>query len=359
MIKKLDTYIIRKFLLTFIFSLSLIMIITVVFDITEKLEDFVEKQASLHAIIFQYYIYFIPYFANMFSPLFIFISVVFFTSRMAYNNEFIAMLSAGISFNRILRPYFITATILTILSFYFGNYIIPKANMHRLEFEERYVHNQFVYRDHNVYKQIKPGTFIYFEAYSAATNTAYKFSIENFRNDSLTYKLTSSYIQWDSTKNKWTVYNYLIRHMNNIKEKIEVGSKFDTTYSFTPADFHKRENIVEAMTLPELNKYINTLELQGDPKVEKVKMFKHSRMAMPFSTFILTLIGVAISSRKVKGGSGLHIGIGLGLSFTYIFLMQIASNIALGLGINQIIGAWTPNLIFFVIAIYLYRKAPK
>ncbi len=359
MLKKIDLYIIRKFLFTFFLSIVLIMIITVVFDITEKLEDFVEKQATVKSIIFDYYIYFIPYFANMFSPLFVFISVVFFTSRMAYNNEFIAMLSAGISFKRLMWPYFLAAFILTSLSFYLGNFVIPKANLHRLEFEDRYVHNSFVYKDHNVYKQIRPGIYMYFEAYSASTNTAYKFSMERFRNDSLVYKLTSSFMRWDSTLNKWSVYNYLERHFYGIKEKLQTGQRKDTSLVFTPDDFHKRENIVEAMTLPEINNYIQNLIMQGDPKVEKVKAFKHQRMAMPFSTFILTLIGVSLSSRKVRGGSGLHVGIGIALSFTYIFLMQIASNIALGTGMNVILGVWIPNIIFSFIAIYLYRKAPK
>lgn len=359
MIKKLDFYIIKKFLATFFLSLTLIMVITVVFDITEKLEDFVEKQATLHAIIFDYYIYFIPYFANMFAPLFIFISVVFFTSRMAYNNEFISMLSAGISFHRIMWPYFITSLFLASLSYYFGNYIIPKANLHRLEFEERYVHNRFVFRDHNVYRQIRPNIYIYFETYSAATNTAYKYSMERFKNDSLIYKLNSSFIRWDSTKNKWSVYNYNIRHLNGIKESLYVGNSFDTTFVFTPSDFHKRENIVEAMTLPELDKYIEQLRMQGDPRIEKVQAFKNQRIAMPFSTFILTLIGVTLSSRKVRGGSGLHIGIGIALSFTYIFLMQISRNIALGSGMNIILGVWMPNIIYTIIAIYLYIKAPK
>jgi len=359
MFKKLDIYIIKKFLATFLLSITLIMIITVVFDITEKLEDFVEKQATLHVIIFDYYIYFIPFFANMFAPLFIFISVVFFTSRMAYNNEFIAMLSAGISFNRLMWPYLITSFFLTVFSFYMGNYVIPKANFHRLEFEETYVRNTFVYRDHNVYRQIRPNEFIYFETYSAPTNTAYKYSYEKYRNDSLIYKLRSSFIRWDSTKSKWTVYNYVIRYFRGISEKLETGGKFDTTFAFNPSDFHKRENIVEAMTLPELNKYIDQLELQGDPKIEEVKAFKYQRTAMPLSAIILTFIGVALSSRKVRGGIGLHIGLGIALSFTYIFLMQISKNISLGSGMNVMLGAWFPNILYVFIALYLYKKAPK
>ena len=359
MLKKLDLYIIRKFLSTFFLSIVLIMLITVVFDITEKLEDFVENQATIKSIIFDYYIYFIPFFANMFSPLFVFISVVFFTSRMAYNNEIIAMLSAGISFKRLMWPYFLSAFILASLSFYLGNYVIPKANLHRLESEEHYVHHIFVYKGHNIYKQIRPGTFIYFETYSAGTNTAYKFSLEQFRNDSLIYKLTSSFMRWDTTKNKWGIYNYVERKFYGINEKLKAGQRKDTTLMFTPADFHKRENIIEAMTLPEINQYIQELIMQGDPKVEKVTAFKHQRMAMPFSTFILTLIGVSLSSRKIRGGSGLHVGIGIALSFTYIFLMQISSNIALGTGMNVVLGVWIPNIIFSVIAVYLYKKAPK
>ena len=360
MLKKLDYYIIKKFLITFFFALALIMLITVIFDVSEKLEDFIDKKASLYAIIFEYYIYFIPYFANMFSYLFVFISVVFFTSRMAYQNEFVVMLASGISFNRIMRPYFIAAGILSVLSFLLGAYLLPIANKHRLAFEDKYIHNQFVNNQENIHKQIKPGTYIYMEHYSVASQTGYAFSMEKFdTNNTLTYKLISDFIQWDTTKNKWKIFNYYTRRYNGLLESLQKGSEKDTLYSFYPTDFAKREDVIQAMNLKQLDDHIAELKLQGSPNVEKVKMYKYQLFSMPFATFILTLIGVALSARKVRGGTGLHIGLGLAISFSYILFMQLSVNIVLGVGINTILGVWIPNLIYALIGLVLYRFAPK
>ncbi len=357
--KKIDLYIIKKFLMTFFFALILIMAITVIFDISEKIEDFIDKHAPLSEIIFGYYIYFIPYFANMFSALFIFISVVFFTSRMAYNNELIAILSSGVSFRRLMYPYFISALFLAIFSFFLTNYLLPPANKKRLDFEDRYIHNEFVNMNRNIHKQVTPGNYIYMERFSVSNQTGYKFSIEHFKEGVLTYKLVSEFIRWDTIANKWQICNYSIRRYHNLKETIEVGDKLDTTLSFTPKEFQKRDNIVETMTLKRLNEYISELELQGDPNVSKVQAYKYQRWAFPFSTFILTLIGVALSSRKARGGIGLHIGAGLAISFAYILFMQLSTNIALGTGMNLVLGVWLPNIFFAFVAILLYRMAPK
>ena len=268
MLKKLDYYIIKKFLLTFFFALALIMLITVIFDISEKLEDFIDKKAPLSAIIFDYYIYFIPYFANMFSYLFVFISVVFFTSRMAYQNEFVVMLASGISFNRIMRPYLIAAGVLGILSFLLGAYLLPIANKHRLAFEERYIRNRYINNQTNIHKQIKPGTYIYMEHYSVSTQTGYAFSMEKFdSSNTLKYKLISDFIQWDSTKQKWKVYQYYVRRYDGLLEHLEKGGEKDTVYSFFPTDFAKREEIVQTMNLKQLDHYIAELRLQGTPNV--------------------------------------------------------------------------------------------
>ncbi len=357
--KKLDWYIIKKFLATFFFALLLIMSIAVIFDVSEKIEDFIEKQAPLTEIIFGYYIYFIPYFANMFSALFIFIAVVFFTSRMAYNNEIIAILSSGVSFNRLIYPYFISALFLAIFSFVLTNYALPPANKKRLAFEEQYIRNTYVNMGRNIHKQVTPGNYIYMENFSVANLTGYKFSIEHFHEGILTYKLISDFIQWDTIANKWRIVNYHIRRYNELQETIESGVSMDTVLSFTPQEFQKRDNIVETMTLPKLNAYIAEMELQGDPRIEKVKAYKYQRWAFPFSTFILTLIGLSLSSRKVRGGIGLHIGVGLAISFAYILFMQLSTNIALGTGMNLMLGVWFPNLFFAIIAILLYRQAPK
>ncbi len=357
--KKLDWYIIKKFLSTFFFALVLIMSIAVIFDVSEKIEDFIEKQAPLMEIIFGYYIYFIPYFANLFSALFIFIAVVFFTSRMAYNNEILAILSSGVSFHRLMYPYFIAALFLSIFSFSLTNYILPPANKKRLAFEERYIRHTFINMNRNIHKQITPGNYIYMESFSVANQTGYKFSIEHFHKGILTYKLISDFIQWDTIANKWRIVNYHIRRYHNLQETIESGASLDTTLSFTPKEFQQRDNVVETMTLHRLNAYIKELALQGDPRIEKVKAYKYQRWAFPFSTFILTLIGVSLSSRKVRGGIGLHIGIGLAISFAYILFMQLSTNIALGTGMNLMLGVWLPNLFFAIVAILLYRQTPK
>jgi len=358
-LKKIDWYIIKKFLATFFFALLLIMSIAVIFDVSEKIEDFIEKQAPLMEIIFGYYLYFIPYFANLFSALFIFIAVVFFTSRMAFNNEIIAILSAGVSFRRLIYPYFIAALFLAIFSFVLTNYILPPANKKRLAFEEQYIRNTFINYNQNIHKQISPGNYIYMESFSASNKTGYKFSIEHFYKGILTYKLVSEFIQWDTVSNKWRIVNYHIREYNKLKETIKSGMSIDTVLSFTPKEFEKRDNIVETMSLPKLNAYITELDLQGDPNIEKVKAYKYGRWAFPFSTFILTLIGVSLSSRKVRGGIGLHIGAGLAISFAYILFMQLSTNIALGTGMNLMLGIWLPNIFFAIIAIFLYRQAPK
>ncbi len=335
------------------------MSIAVIFDVSEKIEDFIDKQAPLMEIIFGYYIYFIPYFANMFSALFIFIAVVFFTSRMAYNNEIIAILSSGVSFRRLMYPYFISALFLAIFSFTLTNYFLPPANKKRLAFEEKYIRNTFVNNGRNIHKQITPGNYIYMESFSVANQTGYKFSMEHFHEGILTYKLVSDFVQWDTVNNKWRIVNYHIRRYNKLKETITSGVSLDTVLSFTPKEFEKRDNIVETMSLPQLNAYIKELELQGDSKIEKVKAYKYQRWAFPFSTFILTLIGLSLSSRKVRGGIGLHIGAGLAISFAYILFMQLSTNIALGTGMNLILGVWLPNIFFAIIAVLLYRQAPK
>ncbi len=335
------------------------MTIAVIFDVSEKIEDFIDKQAPLTEIIFGYYIYFIPYFANMFSALFIFIAVVFFTSRMAYNNEIIAILSSGVSFQRLMYPYFLSALFLAIFSFTLTNYFLPPANKKRLAFEEKYIRNTFVNTKRNIHKQVAPGNYIYMESFSVANQTGYKFSIEHFHKGILTYKLVSDFIQWDTIANQWRIVNYHIRRYDKLKESVESGASLDTVLSFTPKDFEKRDNIVETMSLPRLNAYITELELQGDPKIEKVRAYKYQRWAFPFSTFILTLIGLSLSSRKIKGGIGLHIGAGLTISFAYILFMQLSTNIALGTGMNIILGVWLPNVLFAIIAVLLYRQAPK
>ena len=356
---KLDWYIIKKFLGTFFFSISLILIIVVVFDISEKVDDFFESEAPLRAILFDYYLNFIPYFGNLFSPLFTFIAVIFFTSKMAGNSEIISILTSGVSFNRFLRPFLLSAVLLCVLSFVLGNFIIPASNQLRLDFEYEYLKSPYKNRDKDIHMQIEPGTFIYIESYNIQKNIGYKFSIENFEKNELKKKLYSSYIQWDEQKEKWTIYNYIEREINGLYEEINKGEQKDTVLNLRPKDFNFRLSMVETMNYYELNSFIDKEKMKGSKNLVFHLIEKHKRIAFPFATIILTMVAVAMASRKVKGGIGLHLGIGLLISFSYILFMQISTTFATNGDLSPIVAVWIPNLMFSLLAIYLLRKAPK
>ena len=358
--KIIDLYIIRTFLSTFFFSLALILSISVIFDLSEKIDNFMENNAPWQLVIFKYYFNFIPYFAVLFSSLFTFITVIFFTSRMAYRSEIIAIISSGMSFHRLLIPYFISALVIALFSFILSDAVIPHANIIRLDFEEQYIHNapQSV-SERDIHRQIQPGVYIYMESYSTISDIGHKFSIEKYVNGELVSKLMSDYIKWDSTINKWVIRNYYIRDIDGMHEEIRSGKSIDTTLAIHPADFKRRENFVETMNLRELKAYIKTLEMQGESNVISYEIEKQKRYAYPLSTFILTLIGVSVSSRKVKGGIGMQIGIGLLVAFSYILFMQFSSQFAISGSLNPVLAVWIPNLGYAVISLLLYGMAPK
>jgi lipopolysaccharide export system permease protein len=356
----LDWYIIRKFLGTFFFTIALIVAIAVVFDFSEKIDDFLENNAPIKKIIFDYYFNFIPYFAVLFSPLFTFISVIYFTSRMAYNTEIIAILSSGVSFKRLLVPYFISAFLLTVFFFSLNNFVIPHANSRKLAFEETYYHNTpKLVRERNIHKQIAPGIFIYLENFNTISNTGRKFSMEKFEKGKLVSKLFSDELSWDSTKSKWHIRNYYIRNFNDDHQTIIQGQVADTSINLTPEEFRRRDNAVEAMNLGELNQFIKEQKLQGASDIDLYLIEKHRRFSFPFSTFILTLIGVSVSSKKIKGGIGMQLGLGLLISFSYIVFMQFSSQFALSGAFSPFIAVWIPNVLFAIITVFIYRFAPK
>lgn len=357
--KKLDLYIIKKFLGTFFYALILIILIVIIFDISEKIDDFLEKEAPLRAIAFDYYVNFVPYFVNLFSALFTFIAVIFFTSKMAGNSEIIAILSSGVSFKRLLFPYFVSALILTILSFVLINWIIPPANKKRLEFEEQYIRNRYRNRDKDIHKQILPGTFVYLESYNNLYNIGYKFSMEKYEDGKLTSKLLSDYVQWDTTINKWKITNYMIRDFENGKEIVRQGRRLDTTINMYPEEFERRLNVVEAMNYRELNEFIAQEKMIGSDNVILWIIEKHERFAYPFSTLILTLIGVSLSSRKTRGGIGLNIGLGILLAFSYIMFMQVSTVMATNANVNPLLAVWIPNMVYAFIALLLYFRAAR
>ena len=359
LLKTVDKYIIRKFLGTFFFAIFLLAFIVIVFDISEKIDDFLKHDAPLRAILVDYYLNFIPYFINQFSYLFTFIAVIFFTSRMASDTEIIAILSSGISFRRMLLPYFLAASILAIMSFILANFIIPYTNRGMLAFERIYVNDPREFNDQNIHKQISPGIFIYFENFNMKNQAGWKFSIEQFKERELVFKLMADRATWDSIHSNWKLENYHSRRISSNHESIRQGVVMDTVLPFSPADFKEDIEEVKIMNYFTLRKHIEKKELRGDPDTIKYKVKKYERVAFPFATLILTLIGVSVSSRKVRGGMGFNLGFGLALTFLYILFLQIFTVFATFGNLPPLLAVWVPNIIFGIVAIILSRMTPK
>ena len=355
-LKKLDRYIIGKFLSTYIFAIILILAITIMFDINEKLDAFLK--APLKETIFDYFLNFLPYFANQFSPLFTFIAVIFFTSKLADNSEIIAMLSAGMSFKRLLRPYMISAAVIAATTYILSAYIIPPANIERINYTNTYVKNKRVDTGSNIQLQVSKGQIAYMSRYDATTRIGYKFSLDLFKDKKLVSKLTAQTIRYDSLHN-WQVRDYTIRDFKGDREEIRRGSKLDTVIPIEPRDFLIASNDHEMMTTPELKEYIDRQKSRGVANIKSFEIEYHRRFAMTAAAFILTIIGMSLSSRKVKGGMGFNIGIGLVLSFSYILFMTVTSTFAVSGHTSPAIAMWIPNFVYTIIAIVLYRKASR
>lgn len=353
-LKTIDIYIIRKFLGTFFYTIALIISIAMVFDIAENLDEFISKDASIKAIFIDYYLNFIPFFANLFSALFTFIAVIYFTSKMAYNSEIIAILSSGVSYGRLMRPYMISALVIAVFSYVLGNYIIPPANEKRVEFRNTYIDNKGSAMERNIHRQLTPGIYIYMQNYNTSNDVGYKFTIEKFEDGKLASKLEADYIKWDRENKKWVINNYMIRDIDGYKETITTGTKIDSTLNMLPEDYHVVKDIVETMTLTRLNKEIKDMKLRGVNSVD-FEIEKHKRLAGPFSAFILTIIGAALASRKVKGGIGLHLGLGLLLAFSYILFMQVSTVFALSGSVPPLVASWIPNILYGIMAVVIYK----
>ena len=358
-LKKIDLYILKRFLGTFFFALMLILSISVVFDLAEKIDDFLETDAPLEAIIFDYYQNFIPYFANLFTPLFVFIAVIFFTSKMAYQTEIIAILSSGVSFKRMMYPYFLGAAILAIFSYLMGGYVIPPANKVRVDFENIYIKNIKETGLNNIHMQIEPGLFVYMRRYSSFRERGDDFSLEKIEDKDLKMKITAKSAKFDSTDGKWIFRDYVRRDFNEEGWEMTKGEEMDTTLNMKPADFKEERKFFETMNNAELDDYIQEQRERGVGNIEPYLIEKHRRVASPFSAFILTLIGVSLASRKTRGGMGLHIGVGLTLSFSYILFLTISTTFAINGNLSPIIATWLPNFVFAVIGVFLYYRAPK
>ena len=354
--KIIDMYIIKKFLGSYFFSILLILAITVVFDTNEKLDSFMK--APLEAIIFDYFASFLPYFANLFSPLFVFIAVIFFTSKLADNSEIIAMLSSGMSFKRLFIPYMFSAAIIASLNFALSCYIIPPSNISRIEFTNTYVRNKRVDYGSNIQFKVAPNVVAYIARYDNSNRMGYRFSLEEFEGKTLKSRLTAQTIAYDSAY-QWHVNNYVIRNLDGMRETITRGSRLDTIITVMPSDFLISPTDCETMTSPQLREYINRQRERGVANIKSFEIEYHKRYAMVAAAFILTAIGMSLSSRKTKGGMGINIGIGLLLSFSYIFFSTVTSTFAVSGATSPFVAQWIPNILYTIIAIFLYRTAPK
>lgn len=356
--KKIDYYIIKKFLGTFFFALALIIVVSVVFDFSEKVDDFIEKQAPLRAILLDYYLNFIPYFTNLYTHLFVFIAVIYFTSKMATHSEVIAILSCGVSYRRLMLPYLVSAAFIAVFTFTLGNYVIPYANINRLKFEEKYFNKQYRNAERDIHKQLAPNIFVYLETYNTRSDFGSKFSLERIENGQLVSKMMADYIRWDTASNKWRAHNYWIRDIDDLKETIRTGVDIDTALNMFPEEFKRTHTIVESMPTPELRKFINQERSRGEQS-EHYYIELYRRSANPFAVFIMTIIGMTLSTRKMRGGMGMHIGFGIALSFSYILFMQISKEFSISGSLKPIMGVWLPNIFYAIIAFFLYRAAPK
>jgi lipopolysaccharide export system permease protein len=359
-LKIIDRYILSKFLGTFFFILAMVTAIAIVFDISEKIDDFLRTNAPLGKIITEYYLNFIIYYGNLFSPILIFLSVILFTSKMAQQSEIITIICGGVSFNRFLRPYFIGATFLALISLGFNHYALPKANKIRLNFEEIYVRNKFRIHDKNLHREIEPGTIIFFESYSTDYNIGRKFSLEKWEGKTLKYKLLSDLAIWDTTQQSWTVERFYEKIYLENGEQIRSGKQIkDTTFNFTPKDLGVRPNIASSMITSELNDFIKRETMKGNSQVPFFLIEKHQRTSMPFATYVLVIIGVCLSGRKVRGGIGVNLALGVAIAIIYVFLMRVTSVAATNAGFNPLIAVWIPNFAFAILAFYIYWRTPK
>ena len=361
-ISLLDRYIIKKFIGTYFFSIALIISISIVFDFNENIAKFTQYHAPLQAIIFDYYMNFIPYFANLFSPLFVFISVIFFTSKLADKSEVISMLAAGVSFKRLLRPYMISAALISVLNYYLGSYIIPKNTIVKQNFEMMYKNKRKNTSADNVQLQVGDGVIAYIQHYDNVRKKGYGFFLDKFENKQLVSHMTAWEIQYDTisdSKYHWKALNYSIRSLKGYRERITKGTQIDTLILMEPTDLVFSKGQQETFTSPQLKDYISKQINRGSSNVVQYEVEYHKRIASSFASFILTLIGVSLSSRKRKGGMGMYLGIGLALSFGYILLQTVSATFAIQANMPPMLAAWIPNLLFAVVAYFCYRHAPN
>jgi lipopolysaccharide export system permease protein len=361
-LKRLDQYIIVKFIGTYIFSIILIISIAIVFDFNENLAKFSTYNAPWRAIIFDYYANFVPYFACLFSPLFVFIAVIFFTSKLASNSEVIAMLACGTSFKRLLMPYMLSAALIAAVNYYLAAYIIPHGNIIKQNFETLYKNKKKNTSAQNVQLQVGPGVIAFIQQYDNLTKRGYGFTLDKFEQKKLVSHMTANVVQYDTISDSryhWKALNYKIRTLRGLREHIKSGTEIDTMITMEPMDLVFSKGQQETFTSPELKRYISKQQERGSVNVVQYEVEYHKRIATSFASFILTIIGASLSARKRKGGMGLALGIGLALSFTYILLQTVSATFAIQANTPPMLAAWLPNIIYVFIAYFCYRQAPN
>ncbi|MCQ2229966.1 MAG: LptF/LptG family permease [Bacteroidales bacterium] len=359
--KKLDSYILKKFLGTYFFIVILIILIVIVFDLVEKMDDFMENHVALSEIVFDYYINLVPYYANMLSPLLVFISVIFFTSKMASQTEIIAILSSGVSFRRMMYPYFLGSLIIAVMTWVLGSQVIPVANRTRIAFENQYIKSRKETGLSDMHMQIADGVYVYMGRYYSFRESGDRFNIEKYDGERLVSRLYAKTISYDSVAGNWRLKNYTRWDFNpdGVTHTITKGERLDSVINILPSDFKNERKSYEMLTSAELRSHIGELKSRGIGNTGDFEIELYKRNASPFASFILALIGVSLASRKTRGGMGLHIGLGLLLSFAYILFLTVSTTFAVNGSMNVVLSVWLPNIVFSVIGVILYNKAPK
>lgn len=361
-LSRLDRYIIGKFLGTYFFSMILIISIAVVFDFNENIDKFLQHDAPMHEIMFDYYLNFVPFYSNLFSQLFVFIAVIFFTTKLADNSEIIAMLSTGTSFARIVRPYMISAALIAILNYGLGSYVIPRGNVKRVKFENKYKNRGRQDYSANVQLEVDSGVIAYIGRYEENMKMGFEFTLDKFEDKKLVKHLQAMTIQYDTLSYEpyhWIISGYQTRDLQGMREVIQTGNKLDTIIKIQPHDLMASRDMEMTLTTPELREHIERQKARGFANIQQFEVEYYKRGATSFATFILTIIGVSISARKRKNGMGIALGIGLALILTYIMFQTVTSSMAINANVPAALAVWIPNIVFALVAFYYYKKAPR
>ncbi|QCR23269.1 LptF/LptG family permease [Pontibacter sp. SGAir0037] len=357
--KLLDKYILKKFLTTFVFVVLILVSVICVIDFTEKNDDFIKNNVPYNEIIFDYYINLIPYYANILSPITVFIATVFVTAKLASHTEIVAILSSGVSFRRMLVPYVIGASIIGAAIFGLIGWIIPNANKESVAFQVKYTKGPYFFDGRNIHMKVAPNTYVYMESYNNNAHIGYNFALENISGTNLRTKLSSPSVTWMPDKEKWHVSSYTLRTFDGEKETIYKGTTLDTTLNMHPKDFESTYKLEQTLTLPELNAFIAEKKERGADDIETYLIEKYERFSYPFAIIILTVIGVIVSARKARGGVGLQIALGFFLAFVFIIFVITSRSFAQVGDIAPQYAAWIPTVIFTGIGFVLYRYIPR